>query len=88
MEKYEIFDAVLQRVKDSIERGEEIAVSVKDLSTMSKVYVKAIVAEKSEDLKGGEPLRVVNDMGERVASMYISIRRELSDEEVKALPTR
>jgi hypothetical protein len=88
MEKYEIFQAIVDSVKDRTERGEEVAVPLKDLSTMSKIYVRATIAEKAKDLKRGEALRVVNDMGERVGAMFISVKGELSDEEVSSLPTQ
>jgi hypothetical protein len=88
MEKYEIFQAVVNNVRDGIEKGQDVSVPLKELSTMSKIYVRAIIAEKTEDLKGGETLRVVNDMGEKVGAMFVSIKAELSDEEVSALPTQ
>jgi len=88
MEKYEIFQAVVGNVKGGIEKGENVTVPLKDLSTMSKVYVRANISENAEELKNAEALRVVNDMGERVGAMFISVREELSDEEISRLPTQ
>lgn len=88
MPKYEIFQAVMGRIKGAIESGEEVRVPLKSLETMSKIYVQAIIAEKAGTLKNAEPLRVVNDMGEKVGELFIEIKRELSDEEVRALSTQ
>ncbi len=86
MENYEVFQAVLESIDDQIRRGEDVKIPLKDLKTMSKIYVRAKISDKLNDLKDAESLRVVNDMGERVGSKYITIIEELSDEEVSALP--
>lgn len=88
MPKYEIFQAVADRIKGAIESGEEVRVPLKSLETLSKIYVQANIAEKAESLKDAEPLRVVNDMGEKVGELFIKVKGELSDEEVSALPTQ
>ncbi|MBA7564767.1 hypothetical protein ES708_06435 [subsurface metagenome] len=88
MLKYEIFQAVVDRIKGAIESGEEVRVPLKSLETLSKIYVQANIFEKAESLKDAEPLRVVNDMGEKVGELFIKVKGELSDEEVSALPTQ
>jgi hypothetical protein len=88
VEQYEIFQTVVDRVKEAIAKGDDVRVPLKDLDTMSRLYVKARIAENAEALDNAVPLTVVNDMGEKVGRLFIAVGDELDDDEIAALPTQ
>lgn len=86
MDQYEIFQSVVDRVKEAIAKGEDVQVPVTSLESMSRVYVRARIADSTDALPNAEPMRVVNDMGEKVGRLFIIVGSELSDEEIAGLP--
>jgi hypothetical protein len=77
LDAYEIFEVWVEKNKDLIGTGKEIEVPVKDLNTLGKRNVLAIIDQNQTP--DGTPLRVVNDMGEKRGSMFIKIIKELEE---------
>jgi hypothetical protein len=78
---YQIFQGYVEKFKDKISRGEEVKISIKDMSTMEKKSVLAKIVKSQGEMPGGDSLTVVNDMGEKRGQLYIKVIRELDDAE-------
>lgn len=80
--EYETFDKWMGKLRLDIDSGNEVKIAVKDLDTFEKLVVRAKIAESTDALPGGVPLRIVNDMGEKKGAAYIEVLEELGEDEL------
>ena len=86
-EGYEIHEVYLFKQKKDIEEGKEIVCELMPLSTFSRTLVKAKIAKSSDELLGGEKLRVRKESGEVEEGRWlVKIIEELDPDEVKFDP--
>jgi len=76
-EGYEIFEAWLIKLKDQIDKGEEVTIPVKDLDTFEKVTVRGKIGKEASP--GAVPLRIVNDLGEKRGNVFIKIIEQMEE---------
>ena len=86
-EGYEIFEAWVQKFQAAIDGGEEVKVPIKSLETFAKMSVRAKINKTEEGLTDPIHLRVVNDLGEKRAPMFIQVLEEVDLSEVGSVET-
>ena len=75
------FSAVLAQ------RGQKVAVPLKNLDTFGKLGARVKIAKTDEGLKNAVPLRVVTDMGEKRGALFIQLIEEIDISEVGSIET-
>lgn len=81
MAKYLIDETYLQKYRAEIERGEAVAVEVRDVENVSWLGVKALLSPS--ELPGAERVGIYNFVGAKPTGQewYIKILEELAEEE-------
>ncbi len=85
--RYEVFEAWLEKVRKELEAGQSVRLPIKDLETMGKITVCAIISKDAETLEHPVPLRVVTDLGEKKTELFISIIEEFDELDSVAVET-
>lgn len=78
-ERYEIFEAWLNKLKNQIDKGEEVTVPVKNVDTFEKLTVRGKIGPSKEALPGAVPLNVVSDLGEKRGNVFIKVIEEMDE---------
>jgi hypothetical protein len=86
-EAYQIFEAWVKKVKNQIDKGEEVTVTVIDADTFEKITVRGKIGESKEKLPGAIPLKVISDLGEKRGNMFIKVIEEMDELSSKAAET-
>lgn len=85
-EGYEVYEAYVDGHEAEIERGEEFALEVRDLATLARLVVRAIVSKDPTRTPGGQTLwvRAYNDE-DILGPWAIQILEELDEDEVQPI---
>jgi len=78
-EGYEIFEAWLNKLKNQIDKGEEVTVPVKNVDTFEKITVRGKIGPSKEALPGSVPLKVVSELGEKRGNVFIKVIEEMDE---------
>lgn len=78
-EGYEIFEAWLNKLKNQIDKGEEVTVPVKNVDTFEKITVRGKIGPSKEALPGAVPLKVVSELGEKRGNVFIKVIEEMDE---------
>jgi len=78
---YQIFQGYVEKFKEKIAKGEEVMITIRDMSTMEKKAVVAKIGKSKAEMPDGDDLTVVNDLGEKRGQMFIKVIKELDDSE-------
>jgi len=74
---YQVFQGYVEKFKERIAKGEEVTLTIRDMSTMEKKAVVAKIGKSKAEIPDGDDLTVVNDLGEKRGQMFIKVIKEL-----------